>query len=223
MASSSTSKSSTKEPASQKFLVLFLGLLIGFVIGFVMLLSRLPVDDSLGNFQARETSREPAGQADGFRFYDLLPKQAEPQRVRSTERSSENIQPVIKIVEREPEAITKPITRSNRVIPPATRTVPPNAQNLSDGYRVVEASFQGDNQSYFLQAGKFKSHEEAQSMRAKVLMLGLQAFVIEREEPDGKMRHRVRVGPYTELGLLTEAKKRLKRGGIRYEIVRVTS
>jgi len=219
MASSSTSKSSTKEPASQKFLVLFLGLLIGFVIGFVMLLSRLPVDDSLGNFQARETSREPAGQADGFRFYDLLPKQAEPRNSRRAESS----QAVVKIVEREPAAIAKPTISSTRVIPPATRTVPPNAQNLSDGYRVVEASFQGDNQSYFLQAGKFKSHQEAQSMRAKVLMLGLQAFVIEREEPDGRTRHRVRVGPYTELGLLTEAKKRLKRGGIRYEIVRVTS
>ena len=217
MASSSTSKSSTKEPASQKFLVLFLGLLIGFVIGFVMLLSRLPVDDSLGNFQARETSREPAGQADGFRFYDLLPEQAEPLNV----RSAESTPAVVKIVEREPASIAKP--SSTRVIPPATRTVPPNAQNLSDGYRVVEASFQGDNQSYFLQAGKFKSHQEAQSMRAKVLMLGLQAFVIEREEPDGRTRHRVRVGPYTELGLLTEAKKRLKRGGIRYEIVRVTS
>lgn len=217
MASSSESKVK-KEPASQKFLVLVLGLLVGFVIGFVLLLSRLPVDDSRAGLKARETIAEPR-RAERFSFYDLLPAQSEPSVVRSTARQSA---PVVQIVEREPPAF-KPEASTNRTIAPATRTVPPNAQNLSDRYRVVEANYSdAGSRSYFLQVGNFGSNAEAQSMRAQVTLLGLQAFVVEREEPGGLVRHRVRVGPFTELGLLTEAKKRLKRGDIRYEIVRVT-
>jgi len=184
--SSSSSSSSSKEPASHKFLVLFLGLLIGFVIGFVLLLSRLPVDDSLVNFKARETFRSPAANADAYKFYDVLPNQVD-----STPTRAElpQARPRIEVVERAPVVPT-------RNIPPATRSVPANAQILPDQYRVVEASYPKDKQSYFLQAGNFASIGEA--------------------------RHRVRVGPYKELGLLTEAKKRLRRGGISYEIVRVT-
>jgi len=210
--SSSSSSSSSKEPASHKFLVLFLGLLIGFVIGFVVLLSRLPVDDSLVNFKARETFRSPAANADAYKFYEVLPNQVD-----STPTRAEipQARPRIEVVERAPVDPT-------RNIPPATRPVPANAQILPNQYRVVEASYPKDKQSYFLQAGNFASIGEAQTMRAQVLRLGLQAFVIEREEPGGLVRHRVRVGPYKELGLLTEAKKRLRRGGISYEIVRVT-
>jgi len=167
MASSSTSSSSSsksKEPASHKFLVLFLGLLIGFVIGFVMLLSRLPVDDSLVNFKARETFRSPAAEADAYKFYDVLPNQVD-----STPTRAER-------------AEARPRIEA-RNIPPATRSVPANAQILPNQYRVVEASYPKDRQSYFLQAGNFTTSNEAQSMRVQVLKLGLQAFVIEREEP----------------------------------------
>ncbi len=218
MASSSESKSK-KEPASHKFIVLVLGLLVGFVIGFVLLLSRLPVDDSLAGLKARETVAEPR-RSDRFSFYDLLPAQSDPSPVRPAAGS---VDPVVKVIEREPPAF-KPEVPVNRNIPPATRPVPPNAQNLNGRYRIVDANFsESGTRSYFLQAGNFGSNAEAQSMRAQVTLLGLQAFVVEREEPGGQVRHRVRVGPFTELGLLTEAKKRLKRGGIRYEIVRVTS
>jgi len=182
MASSSGS-SSSKEPASHKFLVLFL-----------------------------ETFRSPAASAEAYKFYDVLPNQLD-----STPTRAElpQARPRIEVVERAPIEPT-------RNIPPATRPVPANAQILPNQFRVVEANYPKDKQSYFLQAGNFSSNGEAQTMRVQVLKLGLQAFVIEREEPGGRIRHRVRVGPYKELGLLTEAKKRLRRGGISYEIVRVT-
>lgn len=221
---------SSSEPFGHKFLVMLLGLLIGFVIGFVVLLSRLPVDDSLANLQAREAFRiAPKANAqdekEDYKFYEVLPNQIEqpPLRVESTEPVVV-ARPEIKVVERR-APVTLPATvapSNNRAIIPATRTVPANAQNLGgDGYTEVPASYK-KNQSYFLQAGSFNDIQSAHAMRAQVLMLGLQAFVVEREEPGGGIRHRVRVGPYQALDLLTEAKKRLKRGGIRYEIVRVT-
>ncbi len=219
---------SSSEPFGHKFLVMLLGLLIGFVIGFVVLLSRLPVDDSLANLQAREALRLPAAlvqkKEEDYKFYEVLPNQIEqpPLRVEATEPAVSR--PEIKVVERRADIVVpaNALPVNNRTITPATRPVPANAQNLGGGgYTEVPASYK-QNQSYFLQAGSFSDIQSAQAMRAQVLLLGLQAFVVEREEPGGGIRHRVRVGPYQALDLLTEAKKRLKRGGIRYEIVRVT-
>lgn len=214
---------STSEPISHKFLVMLLGLLIGFVIGFVVLLSRLPVDDSLANFQARDSFRLPVARSEEekYKFYEVLPSQIEKPSTRIDFNDVQAAQPEIRVVERQQPVQSAAI--NSRVITPATRPVPANAQNLGgSGYTEVPASFKKEDQSFFLQAGNFDDVQAAHAMRAQVLLLGLQAFVVQREEPGGGIRHRVRVGPYQALDLLTEAKKRLKRGGIRYEIVRVT-
>lgn len=213
--------SERKAPASQKYMVMLLGLLIGFVIGFVVLLSRLPVDDSLANLKARESFRLPVTrEAENYKFYEVLPNQIERAApvVNFGEPAVASSKPQIRVVQR----VEPPAPVPSRAIVPATRPVPANAQNLSGGsYTEVPASFK-NNQSYYLQAGNFGSPQSAEAMRARVLMLGLQAFVVQREEPGGNVRHRVRVGPYQARDLLTEAKKRLKRGGIQYEVVRVT-
>ena len=106
-------------------------------------------------------------------------------------------------------------------IAPSTRMVPANAQNLTNTrYAEMPASY--DAQSFYLQAGSSPRQNEAEAMRATVILLGLEAFIVTRQEADGAIRHRVRVGPYRDLNLLTEAKKRLRRGDIRYDVVRVT-
>ena len=43
-------------PANSRLALLALGLLVGFVIGFIMLLSRLPVDSTLTDFNVSEVS-----------------------------------------------------------------------------------------------------------------------------------------------------------------------
>lgn len=77
-------------------------------------------------------------------------------------------------------------------------------------------------ETYFLQAGRFHEAREAERMRASVLLLGLEAFIVTRPEADGSLTHRVRIGPFRNRDRLTEAKLRLRRGQVAYEIVRVT-
>ena len=97
-----------------------------------------------------------------------------------------------------------------------------NTQNLADQtYTEIPASSIGQ-ESYYLQAGSFASVAEAEQRRAAVLLLGLEAFVVERENADGVSGHRVRIGPFFDQNRLTEAKKRLRRGSVAYDIVRVT-
>lgn len=202
----SSKESSDSGKHNSTLIVLTLGLLIGFVAGFVLILSSLPVDNGLANFDVRQTEVDSAQSKKVFDFYDLLAS-----RVDRPETQAQ------------PAASTRTPGRQ-RVAPhdPGTRVVPANAQIIRTGYQELPANFDGVQQSYFLQAGRFNRYDEARSMRAQVLLLGLEAFIVTREEADGSTAHRVRVGPYYDEHLLTEAKKRLKRGSINYEIVRVT-
>ena len=182
--------------------VLALGLLVGFVFGFVVLLSRLPADATL--VERGAVGGEARGAAD-YEFYTLLEQ------------------------ERAAETVTgPPIERAAEpVIPPATRVVPGNAQSIDDrnlaseGYAEIPASSLGQ-ESWYLQAGNFPEPGEAERARAAVLLLGLEAFIVTRQDPSGATGHRVRIGPFFDRGRLTEAKKRLRSARVKYAVIRVT-
>jgi len=59
----------------------------------------------------------------------------------------------------------------------------------------VEAAPQADPFIYFVQAGAFRSSDEAEAQRARLAMLGFQAAVSEREQA-GRPVFRVRLGPF---------------------------
>jgi len=74
---------------------------------------------------------------------------------------------------------------------------------------------------YLLQVGAFSNPAEAESLKAQIaLLVGLQAK-IEAGTVDGKPIHRVRLGPYTSAGELTQIKQRLGNGGLSAMAVRV--
>ena len=72
---------------------------------------------------------------------------------------------------------------------------------------------------YYLQAGSFRKHDEANSMRAQVILLGTQAS-IQSVTIDKDTWHRVRVGPYKNLARLREVRKRLRDNKIDTLLVR---
>jgi len=73
---------------------------------------------------------------------------------------------------------------------------------------------------YLLQAGAFSNPAEAESLKAQIALLGLQAK-IEPGTVDGKPIHRVRLGPYASASELSEIKQRLGNGGLPALAVRV--
>ncbi len=127
-----------------------------------------------------------------------------------------------------PDAI--PVTRPTTappVVKPATRVVPGSAQSLSRQNPAAAGNSSASvnpagRETYYLQAGSFREAQSAERMRAAVLLLGLEAFIVTRQEADGGLGHRVRIGPFNDRDRLTEAKIRLRRGQVAYEIVRVT-
>ncbi len=66
---------------------------------------------------------------------------------------------------------------------------------------------------YILQAGAFGASGDAESVKAKIAMLGLGARV-ESAQINGKTVYRVRMGPYGSASELADAKARLAGGGL---------
>lgn len=196
------------QPANTGFFVLALGLLIGFVIGFVMLLSRLPVDSDVREFRASQVEA-PLDVAASFDFFDVLPGQ----RV-----ARENVAPpIVAAIQQDAPVIVKPINQS--ALQSDVRLVATDAQQARVEATPVSTLGQ---ESYYLQAGNFRAPDDAERARAAVLLLGLDAFIVTRQDNSGAIGHRVRVGPFFDASRLTDAKKRLRAGNVPYDIIKVT-
>ena len=73
---------------------------------------------------------------------------------------------------------------------------------------------------YFVQAGAFSSPGEAERQRTKLMMLGLDAKVSERDQA-GRTVFRVRLGPFRKKGDADSATERLNAQGVDSALVRV--
>ena len=107
---------------------------------------------------------------------------------------------------------------------PAKVAKPASADPLGD---LAKAKVEGlspgagaDPFSYFIQAGAFRTPEDAEQQRAKLLLLGMQAKVTEREQA-GRTVYRVRLGPFDKKEDADKAKERLDNNSIETALVRV--
>ena len=82
------------------------------------------------------------------------------------------------------------------------------------------AAATADPFSYFVQAGAFRTPEDAEAQRAKLGLMGLEAKVTEREQ-SGRTVFRVRVGPFDNKDAADKTKERLEGAAIESTLVRV--
>jgi cell division protein FtsN len=69
-------------------------------------------------------------------------------------------------------------------------------------------------ETYFLQAGSFSNADDADKLKAKLAMLGIEASVQIVTIPDKGVRHRVHVGPYKGREEMNNALAVLKQNGV---------
>lgn len=75
--------------------------------------------------------------------------------------------------------------------------------------------------TYFIQAGSFQNPAEADNLKAKLALLGLQASVEPANLPDRGTWYRVRLGPYARLGDIDRVRQTLAQNGVEAQMVRV--
>lgn len=77
-----------------------------------------------------------------------------------------------------------------------------------------------DGTRFLLQAGAFKSPDEADAMRARLALLGLDARIFPIEQ-GGQTLYRVRLGPYGQMDEINRTRKRLAENSIDAQVVRL--
>ena len=74
---------------------------------------------------------------------------------------------------------------------------------------------------FFLQAGSFQNAPDADNLKARLALLGLEAAIQTRILPDKGVWHRVRVGPYSDVEELNRVRGVLKQNNIEAALVKV--
>jgi cell division protein FtsN len=96
----------------------------------------------------------------------------------------------------------------------------PSGDPLGDLAAARSANPGADPFFYFVQAGAFRTPEDAEAHRAKLSLMGIEAKVTEREQ-SGRQVFRVRVGPFERKEDADRSKEKLEAGGIETALVRV--
>lgn len=143
---------------------------------------------------------EPAPAGPEYDFYTVLPEQEVAMtdaELAATARAEE---------ERRAREDAAAAARDEDAAEPATAAPPPTTSTTA----AIEP---GGDTPYVLQAGAFGSASDAESLKARIALLGLSARV-EPAEVRGQTVYRVRMGPYRTASELAEAKAKLTGGGL---------
>jgi len=76
-------------------------------------------------------------------------------------------------------------------------------------------------EAFFLQAGAFQSAADADNLKARLALLGVEAAVQAATLADRGTMHRVRVGPFTRVDEVTRVRETLKQNGIETTLIRM--
>jgi cell division protein FtsN len=76
------------------------------------------------------------------------------------------------------------------------------------------------NQQYMLQAGSFKKFAEADKLKARLALQGIEANIQKVKINDTDTWHRVRIGPLNNISSLNKVRRRLRSLGIASIVVR---
>ena len=74
---------------------------------------------------------------------------------------------------------------------------------------------------YYLQVGSFKDTEDAENLKAKIAMLGMEAYIQSADLSEKGMWHRVRVGPFTKIDAIKKTRSSLLQSGIKANLIKI--
>jgi cell division protein FtsN len=122
-----------------------------------------------------------------------------------------------------------PVPAEANSLPPSNDPLGDLARARSGGSTTTASAAPSSNNSaapgadpfmYFVQAGAFRTTDDAEAQRAKLSLMGVEARVTEREQA-GRTVYRVRAGPFTKKDEADRLKERLDSGGLESALVRV--
>lgn len=107
-----------------------------------------------------------------------------------------------------------------KILPGESQVTEQEIQKSKDAQK---AETQAGNENYFLQVGAFQTEQEADNMKAKLALLGMEAIVQTATVPDKGVWHRVRVGPFNDLDQISKARAELTKNGFNTDLIKIHS
>ena len=95
---------------------------------------------------------------------------------------------------------------------------PVTEQEIKQAAKQPSASVK-DN--YYLQAGSFPNAADADNLKAKLALLGVEALIQTASLPDKGIWHRVRIGPYTNIEDINRVRSTLAQNGIEPSLIKI--
>lgn len=111
------------------------------------------------------------------------------------------------------DGLPAPIPENPAATTTATTATSTGDANTTAGTTAAPTTKATGDAHYILQAGAFGGSGDAETVKAKIAMLGLNARV-EAAQIGGKTVYRVRMGPYATASELADAKGKLASGGL---------
>ena len=112
-------------------------------------------------------------------------------------------------------ADSKPRFDFYKILPGAEE--PATDQQLRDAKTAPSAA----KESFYLQAGAFQNAPDADNLKARLALLGVQASIQTTTLPDRGVWHRVRLGPYGSVEELNRTRDTLKNNGVDTTLIKV--
>jgi cell division protein FtsN len=83
------------------------------------------------------------------------------------------------------------------------------------------ASTPAPREAFFLQAGSFQNAPDADNLKARLALVGIEAAIQTTNLSDKGVWHRVRIGPYADVEELNRVRSVLKQNGVDAALVKV--
>jgi cell division protein FtsN len=94
-------------------------------------------------------------------------------------------------------------------------------KSARDGGKGDKASTSAPKEAFYLQAGSFQNAPDADNLKARLALVGVEAAIQTTSLPDKGVYHRVRIGPYSDVEELNRIRTVLKQNGIDAALVKV--
>ena len=179
------------EPPARGSSSLLVGILIGLVLGLVIALG-----------VAWYINKMPSP------FLDRPPAKSEPAKAAPPAPKAQDK------AAKAPES--KPRFDFYKILPGSEE--PATDQQVRDAQK---KSTPGPKETFFLQAGAFQNAPDADNLKARLALIGVEATVQTTTIPDKGVWHRVRVGPYTSVEALNRTRDNLRQNGVETALIKV--
>ncbi len=127
-----------------------------------------------------------------------------------------------KVEEQQPEKKAKrPRFEFYTLLPEMEVAVPEN--ELTGSSTAARRDSEKADVTYVLQAGSFRQLAQADRLKAELALMGMPVMIQTVSIEGGSKWHRVRVGPFTNLQALNEARAELQSNGLKVMVLKVRS